>query len=206
MIEAGRAALAFALGANVLLLFLSWRARSGEPRFLASAGRAQEATFLGVLAAALLLEGLLHARDFRLAYVWQYTSSTLPPLYTSAALWAGQAGSILFFTLLLSGYGVVARRSTLVLRRNLAPGFLIAYSEAHFMSEELLMRLQSYDGYEDHVDDHITMLDALGEIAASHAAGNTRLVAGKAAEVLDFIGKHIATRDRSFAEYVRNNL
>jgi hemerythrin len=31
---------------------------------------------------------------------------------------------------------------------------LIAYSEAHFMSEELLMRLKSYDDYEDHVEDH----------------------------------------------------
>lgn len=31
---------------------------------------------------------------------------------------------------------------------------LISYSEAHFLSEELLMRLNSYDDYEDHVDDH----------------------------------------------------
>ena len=81
---------------------------------------------------------------------------------------------------------------------------LIAYSEAHFMSEELLMRLKSYDDYEDHVDDHIHMLDRLNQIAADHAAGHSALVAGKAAEVLDFIGNHIATRDRRFADYVRH--
>ncbi|MCX7148036.1 MAG: hemerythrin family protein, partial [Rhodocyclales bacterium] len=73
---------------------------------------------------------------------------------------------------------------------------LIAYSEAHFMSEELLMRMKSYDDYEDHVDDHIHMMDLLTKIAADHAAGHSSLVSGKAAEVLGFIGNHIATRDR----------
>jgi len=81
---------------------------------------------------------------------------------------------------------------------------LIAYSEAHFMSEELLMRLKSYDDYEDHVDDHIRMLDLLRAIAADHAAGNSSLIAGKAEDVLGFIGKHIATRDKRFAEFVRS--
>ena len=83
---------------------------------------------------------------------------------------------------------------------------LVAYSEAHFMSEELLMRLKSYDDYEDHVEDHLQMLDTLRGIAASHAAGDTALVAGRAAESLDFIGRHIATRDRRFADHVRLGL
>ena len=83
---------------------------------------------------------------------------------------------------------------------------LIAYSEAHFMSEELLMRLKSYDDYEDHVEDHLQMLDTLRGIAASHAAGDTALVAGRAAESLDFIGRHIATRDQRFADHVRLGL
>ena len=43
-------------------------------------------------------------------------------------------------------------------------------------------------------------------IAASHARGESALVAGRAAETLDFIGRPIATRDRRFADYVRNNL
>jgi hemerythrin len=83
---------------------------------------------------------------------------------------------------------------------------LIAYSEAHFMSEELLMRLKSYDDYEDHVDDHIRMLEALHEMAASHAAGDASQVSGKAAEVYKFTTNHIDTRDRRFADYVRNGL
>ena len=83
---------------------------------------------------------------------------------------------------------------------------LIAYSEAHFVSEELLMRLKSYDDYEDHVEDHAQMLDTLRGIAADHASGDAALIAGHASELLAFISKHIAIRDRRFADYVRNNL
>ena len=81
---------------------------------------------------------------------------------------------------------------------------LSAYSEAHFMSEELLMRLKSYDDYEDHVEDHQQMMEALGAIAADHAAGHSSLVAGKAQSALNFLGQHIATRDRRFAAFVRS--
>lgn len=81
---------------------------------------------------------------------------------------------------------------------------LIAYSEAHFMSEELLMRLKSYDDYEGHVDEHIHMLEMLTRIATDHATGHSSLVTGKAEEVLGFIGRHIATRDRRFADFVRS--
>lgn len=81
---------------------------------------------------------------------------------------------------------------------------LVAYSEAHFMSEELLMRLNSYDDYEDHVDEHINMLSVLREVAAINAARNSSLVADKAAEVLHFVGNHILTHDKRFADFVRN--
>ena len=82
---------------------------------------------------------------------------------------------------------------------------LIDYSEAHFMSEELLMRLKSYDDFESHLKDHVDMLDTLRAIAAGHAVGQTELIAGKAHEVLGFIQQHIATRDRHLADYVRTN-
>ena len=83
---------------------------------------------------------------------------------------------------------------------------LIDYSQAHFMSEELLMRMKSYDDYEDHQEDHAHMLDVLREIAAGHAGGDQVLMAGKAHEVLSFIISHIATRDKRLADYVRHGL
>ena len=83
-------------------------------------------------------------------------------------------------------------------------GQLRSYSEAHFASEELLMRMKSYDDYAAHVEDHEHMLDALQVIATNHSQGNSSLVAGKVEEVLGFIQQHIATRDRHFAEMVRS--
>lgn len=83
---------------------------------------------------------------------------------------------------------------------------LVAYSEAHFTSEELLMRMKSYGDYEDHVDDHNHMLETLQQIAVDDAAGNSALVVGKAESVLDLVTRHIATRDRRFADCVRNGL
>ena len=83
-------------------------------------------------------------------------------------------------------------------------GQLRSYSEAHFASEELLMRMKSYDDYAAHVEDHEHMLDALAEIATNHSLGNSRLVQGEVESVLGFIQQHIATRDRHFAQTVRD--
>ncbi len=48
------------------------------------------------LAVAILLYCLL-TRDFRVAYVYQYTSTHLPFIYTISAFWAGEAGSWLLW-------------------------------------------------------------------------------------------------------------
>lgn len=80
---------------------------------------------------------------------------------------------------------------------------LVDYSKAHFLSEELLMRQMSYEDYEDHVGDHVRMLDALDEIAATQVSGKSVLVAGQAESVLKFIRQHIATRDQRFADFLR---
>jgi cytochrome c-type biogenesis protein CcmF len=75
--------------------------------FVASAEHAALAVWaLVVIATA----GLLHAlvsHDFNLEYVAHYSSSTLPLSYTIAALWGGQAGSLLFWTLLLTSMTAV---------------------------------------------------------------------------------------------------
>ena len=81
---------------------------------------------------------------------------------------------------------------------------LIDYSDAHFMSEELLMRLASYDGYEEHVADHAKMIEALKALDAQYRAGNTDLVAGSAKAALDFLLHHIETRDRQYSGWIRD--
>jgi hemerythrin-like metal-binding protein len=81
---------------------------------------------------------------------------------------------------------------------------LTAYCEAHFVSEELLMRQKSYDDFEDHVDDHGHMLDVLRDIAADHATGESLVLTGKTEDALAFISNHIATRDKRFADFMRS--
>ena len=81
---------------------------------------------------------------------------------------------------------------------------LIDYSDAHFMSEELLMRLASYDGYEEHVADHAKMIEALKTLGTQHRAGNAGLVAEGANAALDVLLRHIDTRDRQYSRWIRD--
>ncbi|MBI4649709.1 heme lyase CcmF/NrfE family subunit [Candidatus Desantisbacteria bacterium] len=58
---------------------------------------------------------LLHAlvtRNFQVEYIANYTSRTLPMFYTVAAFWAGQEGSLLFWTWLLAIGGAVVAWNT----------------------------------------------------------------------------------------------
>lgn len=63
------------------------------------------AVILLTLASGVLLRALV-GRDFTLSYVAQYTDSTLPFFYTITAFWAGQAGSLLFWALVMGLAGM----------------------------------------------------------------------------------------------------
>ena len=80
---------------------------------------------------------------------------------------------------------------------------LIAYCEAHFVSEELIMRQNSFDEYEDHADDHCHMMDLLRVIAIDHETGNLSELKAVTDEALAFIESHIRTRDKRFADFLR---
>ncbi|MCL4835218.1 MAG: heme lyase CcmF/NrfE family subunit [Caldilineaceae bacterium] len=57
------------------------------------------------IAAVMLWYGLL-TDQFQLTYVWNHSERALPNFYKFSALWGGQAGSLLFWSLLLSLYSV----------------------------------------------------------------------------------------------------
>ncbi|HAJ36910.1 MAG TPA: cytochrome C biogenesis protein [Chloroflexi bacterium] len=61
---------------------------------------------LVLVAAAILWYGLL-TDAFQLSYVWNHSERALPTFYKFSALWGGQAGSLLFWCLLLSVYSAV---------------------------------------------------------------------------------------------------
>src|SRR5258707_1059153 len=87
------------------IIALSFR----DERFGETARRAGVATFWAVLLAAAALVFSAFQDDFRIAYIFHHSNRELSGAYKFATLWSGQEGSLLFWSLLLSGYGFALR-------------------------------------------------------------------------------------------------
>lgn len=116
--------LAFALGVN-----------KRENQLVAKSRKSVHATTALLSLAVLALIYALLVRDFQVEYVASYTSRDLPLAYTFSALWAGQQGSLLFWTWLLS---LFASTVLLLHRRRQEPlspytSLVIAITEAFFL-------------------------------------------------------------------------
>src|SRR5437764_1012442 len=122
MPEVGRLAVCLAL------LFAAYGVLAGvagglrrRAHLVRSAEHAAYAVFgLVVIATAILLRALLR-HDFTLEYVAAYSSSTLPTQYTIAALWGGQKGSLLFWSLLLTLFTTIVQVQNRERNRALMP-------------------------------------------------------------------------------------
>jgi cytochrome c-type biogenesis protein CcmF len=103
--------LALCLSAYSFLAGLAslFRRDAGAARLGETARRAGIATFGAVLLAALVLVSAAFQDDFSNAYILQHSNRDLPAAYKFAVLWSGQEGSLLFWSLLLAGYGFVLR-------------------------------------------------------------------------------------------------
>jgi len=109
----GSFALLLALGlssysflAGILALF---GRDAGSMRLGETARRAGIAAFGAVLLAAVVLVLSAFRDDFSIAYIFHHSNRELPAAYKFAVLWSGQEGSLLFWSLLLGGYGSVLR-------------------------------------------------------------------------------------------------
>src|SRR6201997_402344 len=111
----GSFALLFALVLSAYCMFagiLALRQQAvGIPsdRLAETARRAGIATWVAVAGAAFALVWAALNNDFSVAYILHHTNRDLPTPYKFAALWSGQEGSLLFWALLLSTYGLVLR-------------------------------------------------------------------------------------------------
>jgi len=103
--------LALCLSAYSFLAGLAalFRRDAGAARLGETARRAGIATFGAVLLAALVLVMSAFQDDFSNAYILQHSNRDLPAAYKFDVLWSGQEGSLLFWSLLLAGYGFVLR-------------------------------------------------------------------------------------------------
>ena len=99
----------------VALLMAAWAATvsfaggsMGRRDLVASGERAIYATLAMVVLASLGLWTAIFTHDFSFKYVASFTSANLPKAYLFTAFWAGQAGSLLFWCLILAIYSAIA--------------------------------------------------------------------------------------------------
>src|ERR1700680_3217253 len=97
----------YSFGVGLVALFFQ-----GEPnreRLGETARRAGVVVFAAVFLAAIALVVAAFRDDFTIAYIFHHSNRALPAPYKFATLWSGQEGSLLFWSLLLAGYGFVLR-------------------------------------------------------------------------------------------------
>ncbi|MBA7474876.1 Cytochrome c-type biogenesis protein CcmF [subsurface metagenome] len=129
MAEIGYIALALAFGACIYsIIAFIFGARGEHPRLLASARRSILAVSVLVTISVAVLLAALVTHNFQIEYVALYTSSDLSLPYLISALWAGNAGSLLFWGWLLSLFAAVV-----VLKKQAQGSKLVPYASAVIM-------------------------------------------------------------------------
>lgn len=122
----GKLALGLALLLALYSICANWLGmRRNRAELLVSARHALWAMAAMVALAAGTLWAALLQSDFSLEYVASYTSTTLPTVYKVTALWGGQQGSLLFWTLLLSLFTALVAFQNRARNNEIAPWVLI---------------------------------------------------------------------------------
>lgn len=81
----------------------------------------------------------------------------------------------------------------------------IEFSDMHFLSEQLVMRLHSYPGYEPHLEQHTQLMKKVREIRDSVVRGEKKPSIQMIHELRTWLLSHIATEDVAFGEFLRKN-
>src|SRR3981081_2086771 len=136
------------IGSYLLLLALALSAYSflagaialarrdhGSERMGETARRTGIACFAAVLLAAVVLVICAFQDNFSIAYIFHHSNRDLPAPYKFATLWSGQEGSLLFWSLLLSAYGLVLRL------RHKTDARLFAYASAIIAAVQIFFLL-----------------------------------------------------------------
>jgi cytochrome c-type biogenesis protein CcmF len=98
--------------------------RRKNTALIESARNAAIATWPLVTLAALVLIVLLVRGDFDVAYVWSVTQISMPVYLKVTALWGSQAGSLLFWSWLMSTFTAAAMLRSWRRERTLMPGVI----------------------------------------------------------------------------------
>src|SRR5215467_2869166 len=79
----------------------------------------------------------------------------------------------------------------------------IEFSDMHFLSEQLVMRLHGYPAYQTHLEEHTRLVKKVREIQEQVFHGAKSPSIQLVRELRDWLHTHIATEDTAFGEYLK---
>jgi len=77
------------------------------------------------------------------------------------------------------------------------------FTNAHFLAEQLLMRLHAYPGYEAHQQEHDQLMDELHGLSQGIREETSPDPERSAADLERWLLTHIQSEDQALAEYLR---
>lgn len=77
------------------------------------------------------------------------------------------------------------------------------FTNAHFLAEQLLMRLHAYPAYEAHQQEHDELMDELAQMSQGIREGTATDPARAAADLERWLLTHIQSEDQALAEYLK---
>lgn len=79
---------------------------------------------------------------------------------------------------------------------------LITFSQVHFMSEQLIMRQHSYDGFDEHEIEHAELIDHLQEAKEKSLFDENHLKSNSFDRLRSKLLNHIATHDQRLSAFL----
>ncbi|HTZ48823.1 MAG TPA: hemerythrin family protein [Verrucomicrobiae bacterium] len=79
----------------------------------------------------------------------------------------------------------------------------IEFSDMHFLSEQLIMRLHSYPAYETHLEEHTRLMKKVRDIREEIVRGEKVSSLQLILELRDWLTTHIAVEDSAFGEFLK---
>lgn len=81
---------------------------------------------------------------------------------------------------------------------------LVQYTEQHFSSEERLMKLHGYTGYENHKKEHNQLVMQVLDIQKKYQEGTTMLTQSVMNFLRDWLQKHIQGDDKNYGPFLNS--
>jgi len=79
----------------------------------------------------------------------------------------------------------------------------IEFSDMHFLSEQLVMRLHGYPGYEPHLEEHTRLMKKVREVRSNLLQGENAPSLVLVQELRTWLVTHIAQEDAAFGIYLK---